>query len=120
MLRRKPSSPDLCGRAVAPHSAIEEAAQGVLDARAKFPDSTFSDLYDPLAMPLDLVEAHRLLDRAVDAAYGKFSFASEAERVAFLFERYEALTRPLLPPTPTRSGRKRRGSVGPKRPSARE
>jgi hypothetical protein len=99
------------------YTAVEEAVQGVLDARAKFPDSTFADLYDPLAMPLDLVEAHRLLDRAVDAAYGKSSFGSEAERVAFLFERYEALTRPLLPPT--RSGRKRRGSGGPKRSSTR-
>jgi len=36
------------------------------------------------------------LDRAVDAAHGKKSFASEAERVAFLFERYQALTS-LLP-----------------------
>lgn len=36
----------------------------------------------------------------------KTAFASEMERVAFLFERYEALNRPLLPPT--RPGRKRR------------
>jgi len=100
------------------YAAVEEAAQGVLDARAKFPDSTFADLYDPLAMPLDLVEAHRLLDRAVDAAYGKSSFGSEAERVAFLFERYEVLTHPLLPPT--RPGRKRRGAVGRNRSSSRE
>jgi len=99
------------------YTAVEEAAQDVLDARAKFPGSTFADLYDPLAMPLDLGEAHRLLDRAVDAAYGKSSFGSEAERVAFLFERYEALIRPLLPPT--RVGGKRRGSGGPKRPSTR-
>ena len=75
---------------------IEAAAQGVLDARAKFPNATLADLYDPLAMPPELLKAHRNLDRAVDAAYGKTAFASEAERVAFLFERYRQLTS-LLP-----------------------
>jgi hypothetical protein len=78
-------------------AAIEAAAQGVLNARAKFPDSTLADLYDPLTMPPELVEAHRVLDRAVDAAYGKSSFGSEAERVSFLFDRYLILTQPLAP-----------------------
>ena len=32
-------------------SAIEKLAQGVLDARALFPDSSLADLYDPLIMP---------------------------------------------------------------------
>ena len=49
-------------------------------------------------MPPALVKAHQTLDRAVDAAYGKRSFASDAERVAFLFERYQSLTS-LLPST---------------------
>ena len=34
-------------------------------------------------------------ERAVDAAYGKTGFKTEAERVAFLFERYQQLTAPL-------------------------
>ena len=76
--------------------AIETAAQAVLDARALFPNATLADLYDPLAMPPELVRAHQTLDRTVDAAYGKKSFASEAERVAFLFERYQTITS-LLP-----------------------
>lgn len=76
--------------------AIEAAAQAVLDARAQFPTATLADLYDPLAMPPELSKAHQALDRAVDAAYGKKSFASEAERVAFLFDRYQQLTS-LLP-----------------------
>ena len=46
-------------------------------------------------MPPNLVKAHHALDRAVDAAYGKKEFRTEAERVAFLFERYQALTAPL-------------------------
>ena len=97
--------------------SISKAAQEVLDARAKFPASTLADLYDPVTMPPELARAHADLDRAVDKAYGRTAFASEMERVAFLFERYELLYRPLLPPT--RVGRKRRGSGGPKRPSTR-
>lgn len=92
---------------------IESAAQDILDARAKFPGSTLADLYDPVTMPPGLARAHADLDRAVDKAYGRTAFASEMERVAFLFERYELLNRPLLPPT--RSGRKRRGGGGAKR-----
>jgi len=76
--------------------AIEAAGQGVLDARAKFSDATLADLYDPLTMPPELTRAHQALDRAVDAAYGRKKFTSEAERVAFLFERYQALTTPLM------------------------
>ncbi len=83
--------------------AIETAAQGVLDARARFPDSSLADLYDPLTMPPELVRAHQMLDRAVDAAYvpsgGKKSYASDAERVAFLFELYQRLTSLLPAPT---------------------
>lgn len=81
--------------------AIETAAQAVLDARALFPNATLADLYDPLTMPPELVRAHQTIDRAVDAAYGKKSFASEAERVAFLFERYQTITS-LLPAAATR------------------
>lgn len=77
-------------------AVIEAAAQGVLDARAKFPISTLADLYDPLTMPPGLVKAHQALDRAVDAAYGKTAFKTEAERVAFLFERYQQLVAPLV------------------------
>jgi hypothetical protein len=76
--------------------AIEAAAQTVLDARAQFPDATLADLYDPLTMPPALLKAHQKLDAAVDAAYGKKGFKNDAERVAFLFERYQALTS-LLP-----------------------
>ena len=85
-------------------SAIEAAAQGVLDARSKYPTATLADLYDPLAMPPDLVKAHKALDRAVDAAYGKRGFSSDAERVAFLFERYQQLIAPLIKKEKTGKG----------------
>ena len=77
--------------------AIETAAQGVLDARAQFPESTLADLYDPLTMPPVLLKAHQHLDKAVDAAYGKTNFQTEAQRVAFLFELYQKYTS-LFPP----------------------
>jgi len=81
---------------------IEAAAQAVLDARAKFPDSSLADLYDPDTMPPELAKAHQKLDRLVEKAYGK-SFDSDAERVAFLFERYQKLTADLF----TETGKKR-------------
>jgi hypothetical protein len=90
--------------------AIEDAAQGVLDARAQFPDASLADLYDPLTMPPALLKAHQALDRAVDAAYvpsgGKKTWASDAERVAFLFERYRQLTS-LLPAEKPRKARRK-------------
>jgi hypothetical protein len=73
-------------------AAIEAAAQAVLDARAAHGDTSLADLYDPLAMPRELVKAHAALDRAVDKAYGpdgfKPSMKSDPERVAFLFRLY--------------------------------
>jgi hypothetical protein len=80
-------------------TAIETAAQAVLDARAAHPDSSLADLYDPLSMPPNLTRAHQQLDKAVDAAYGKTKFATEAERVAFLFELYQQYTAPTAPMT---------------------
>jgi hypothetical protein len=44
-----------------------------------------------------LLKAHRALDKAVDAAYGRTGFAAEAERVAFLFDLYRKYTASLLP-----------------------
>ena len=76
-------------------AAIGKAAQAVINTRAKYPDSTPSDLYDPLTMPADLTKAHAALDRAVDEAYGRTSFKTEAERIAFLFELYEKQAVPL-------------------------
>lgn len=76
-------------------AAVEQAAQGVLDARARFPDQTLADLYDPLAMPKPLRDAHRALDRAVDRCYRKNPFDSERARVEFLFDLYQKLTAPL-------------------------
>ena len=49
---------------------IEQTAQGILDARSKFPNSSLADLYDELTMPPELRKAHQENDRAVMDAYG--------------------------------------------------
>ena len=76
--------------------SIEEKAQKVLDVRLQFPNSSLADLYHPLTMPPALVKAHNDLDKAVDLAYRPQAFTSEANRMEFLFERYEKYTADLF------------------------
>lgn len=65
---------------------IEATAQGILDVRAKYPDSSLADLYDELTMPPDLRKAHQENDKAVMKAYGFSLKMSESECVARLME----------------------------------
>ena len=74
---------------------VEQTAQAILDARTKFPDATLADLYDPLTMPKELLDAHRANDEAVDACYGTKRFKNELERLEFLFDLYRQYTEPL-------------------------
>jgi hypothetical protein len=74
---------------------IEQTAQQILDARAKYPDSSLADLYDELTMPVELRRAHQQNDRAVMEAYGfpiKNDF-TESRCVAELFKMYQELTK---------------------------
>ena len=72
---------------------IEQTAQAILDARAKYPDSSLADLYDELTMPLELRRAHQENDKAVMAAYGFKSNMEESEIVAELFRLYEGMVK---------------------------
>ena len=74
---------------------VEQTALAILDARLKFPDPTLADLYDPLPMPKELLDAHRANDEAVDACYGTKRFKNELERLEFLFDLYRQYTEPL-------------------------
>ncbi|MFZ2593759.1 MAG: DNA methyltransferase [Minisyncoccia bacterium] len=69
---------------------VEACAQAVLDARAVHTGATLADLYDPNTMPKNLLDAHKALDRAVDACYGR-TFTDEPSRLEFLFKRYTEL-----------------------------
>jgi hypothetical protein len=80
--------------------AVRLAAQGVLDARAVHQTgdtpASLADLYNPATMPANLSAAHKALDKAVDAAYGKKGLKTDAERVAYLFTLYEKYTSLLV------------------------
>lgn len=72
---------------------IEQTAQAILDARAKYPNCSLADLYDDNVMPADLRKAHQENDKAVMAAYGFKVGMTESECVARLLEMYQELTR---------------------------
>ena len=73
---------------------IEQTAQAILDARAKFPDCSLADLYDEAAMPPELRKAHQENDKAVMQAYGFnpkiMADDNEAPIVTELFKLYQA------------------------------
>lgn len=77
----------------AKRTKIEQTAQGILDARALFPDSSFADLYDDLTMPYELQKAHRANDAAVLEAYSFPKDATESDIVARLFKMYQELSK---------------------------
>ena len=72
---------------------IEQTAQGILDARALYPDASLADLYDELTMPPELRTAHQHNDRAVMEAYGmSVKDTTESSCVAELMWMYRELT----------------------------
>lgn len=76
---------------------IEQTAQAILDAREKYPDCTYADMYgEQMYLFSDLVAAHEANDKAVLAAYGwpKNLSENEFEIVTRLFKLYEKLTIP--------------------------
>ena len=74
---------------------IEQTAQAILDARAKYPDSSLADLYDETTMPPELRKAHQQNDKAVMQAYGFWGkLNTESECVAELMRMYQRLTQP--------------------------
>lgn len=77
----------------AQNERIAQTAQAILDAREKYPDATFADMYSNLILFPDLTKAHRANDAAVLEAYGFPKDATEAEIVARLFKMYQELTK---------------------------
>ena len=70
---------------------IEQTAQGILDARALYPDKSLADLYDPDKMPPELKAAHEANDKAVMDAYGFSYDMTEPQIVAALMKMYQEL-----------------------------
>ena len=71
---------------------IKQTAQGILDARALYPNNSLADLYDELTMPVELRKAHQANDRAVMKAYGfPIKDFTEEDCVAELMKMYQKL-----------------------------
>jgi hypothetical protein len=65
----------------------------ILDERARHPEKTMAQLYDPDKMPKGLKQAHEELDRAVEQCYRLQPFTSDTERLEYLFKLYEEMSK---------------------------
>lgn len=72
--------------------AIISGGQAVLAARALHPERSLAEHYHPLAMDPALLAAHRVLDKAVDRAFGLTGAVSDEDRLRALFDSYARLT----------------------------
>ncbi len=64
----------------------------ILDERAKHPEKTMAQLYDPEKMPDGLRQAHQELDEAIERCYRLQPFKTDTERLEYLFKLYEEMT----------------------------
>ncbi len=83
---------------------VAEAVENLLAVREEFKNESLADLYDPLAMPKKLVDAHNKLDKAVDLCYRPQPFPNELSRLEFLFDLYKKYTEPMF--TTKKKGKK--------------
>ena len=72
---------------------IEKAAQSILDARAKYPDSSLGEMYSNILLYPELNKAHKENDKAVMEAYGFSLKMTESDCVTELFKLYESFSK---------------------------
>jgi hypothetical protein len=70
---------------------LERHVYEILGEREKHSEKTLAQLYDPDKMPDGLREAHHQLDLAVERCYRSKPFASDEERLEYLFKLYEQM-----------------------------
>ena len=81
-----------CNPTIEQKKVIETTAQGIINARNIYPESSLADLYKDIAMPPELRKAHQLNDKAVMQAYGfDYKTMTESECVAELMKMYQRL-----------------------------
>ncbi|MGE0994797.1 type IIL restriction-modification enzyme MmeI, partial [Bacillus sp. GMa5/2] len=73
-------------------SLVEDAAQEILNERAKFTEESLAGLYDSVLMPQTLRRAHNNLDKVVRKLYG-FTKETEQEIIIELMKRYDKLAK---------------------------
>jgi len=72
-------------------AAFESAANRLRSVRAAFPNETLATLYDSLAMPKEIRDAHAEIDRLVDGIYG-LKCPSRMQRVVALLTRHHEIS----------------------------
>jgi type I restriction-modification system DNA methylase subunit len=72
------------------HELIK-SSRGILFTRENHAEKTLAEMYDPNKMPKDLREAHHQNDLLVDRLYRQKPYENDEERLADLFELYEAM-----------------------------
>lgn len=94
--------------------AIVTEGRKLQEARAAHPDLTLASMYERLAVPPDILSAHRGLDRIVDRAFGARRILSTVtERMALLFPAYEEQVGALAQVQPAvKASRRKRRSAG--------
>ncbi len=71
---------------------IVTAGAGLVAARLRHPSVPLADLYDPLSIPDEILDAHRKIDLAVDRAFTERGRPSTTtDRMRILFPAYEEL-----------------------------
>ena len=70
---------------------ITQSVFRILEERENHSEKTLAQLYDPDKMPEGLREAHRLNDLAIERCYRSKPFASDEERLEYLFKLYEKM-----------------------------
>jgi hypothetical protein len=70
---------------------LEKHVYQILEEREKHSEKTLAQLYDPIKMPDNLLEAHHQLDLAVESCYRSKPFESDEERLEYLFKLYEQM-----------------------------
>jgi N-6 DNA Methylase len=75
-------------------NAVAGAGRNLLAVRTQYPAASLADLYDPLSVRRDLLQAHADIDSAVDRIFSprKRKWAAE-ERLALLLDRYASMER---------------------------
>lgn len=77
----------------ATRAQVAEAGRTVIAARELYHEQSLADLYDPQAMPSELLAAHQALDVVVDRAFGATEpLETNEQRLELLFKNYQEMT----------------------------
>ncbi|UUO22041.1 class I SAM-dependent DNA methyltransferase [Colwellia sp. M166] len=71
---------------------LVELLLDIFSLQESYVGKTIAELYDPLKMPKDLLQAHKNLDKAVEQCYQNEPFKDDSHRLDHLFDLYSEMT----------------------------